>query len=100
MLSDLLDRERATGSVERRDSLAQAEVTRRPRVRPGEMAREEPVRGPAAEPSNGRDGSDHLIVVESGECVEVEVGVRELEHVLGLRAREAEHGEVPRAQAP
>ena len=52
--SDLLDRERATGSVERRDRLSHAEVARGPCVRTREMAREEPVRGPAAEPADRR----------------------------------------------
>jgi hypothetical protein len=83
--TDLLDRERTPGSVERGDGLPHAEVAGRPRVRPGEVAREEPVGCPTAEPADRGQGRDHLVVFERGQPVEIEVAVRELEDVLRFR---------------
>src|SRR4029078_10924396 len=77
-------------TIERRDRLAHAEVTGRPRVWPGEMAREEPVRSPLAEPAHAGDPRLDLVVGQPGQCVEVEIRPREADHVLGLAPGEAE----------
>ena len=81
-------------SVEPRDRLLQRQVARRPRGRPREVARQEPLRRPRAEAAPGDDRRPHLVVGQRGERVEVEVGAGEVEHVRGLGAREAEREEV------
>src|SRR4029078_809950 len=91
-------------TIERRDRLAHAEVTGRPRVWPGEMAREEPVRSPlphaahrgdarhdpAAGPAHGDGPRLDLVAGQPGKSVEVEIRPREADHVLGLAPGEAE----------
>src|ERR1051326_9189581 len=81
-------------TVENLGRLAQAEVARRPRARACEMPREEPLGRPRPETAQRRDRGTHLAVVEPREAVEVEVGAREAEHVLGLAAGESERDEL------
>ena len=57
--------------------LAEREVAGGPRARPREVAREEPLGGPRAEAAQRGDPRAHLVVVERGEPVEVEVAARE-----------------------
>ena len=77
------------GSIEGRDRLAHAEVAGGPRVRPREMACEEPVRRPAAEPSNRcralRPDRRRARRVRPGRGRSARA-----RDVLGLRAREPE----------
>src|SRR5919197_6157702 len=54
------------------DCLAQPEITRRPRVRAGQMACEEPVGGPFAEPADGGQTLFDLLVRKFREAVVVE----------------------------
>src|SRR2546421_115011 len=58
-----------------------------------QVSREEPVGAPFAQTAQRRDAGLHLVVGKRGELVEVELGAREAEHVLGLPAREAERGQ-------
>jgi len=54
------------------------------------MAREKPVGRPLAEPADRDDPLLHLLVGEESQRVEVEVGAREPDDVLGLAAGETE----------
>jgi hypothetical protein len=60
------------------------------------VAREEPVGGPAPEPADRGERSDDLGVGAQREGVEIELGLRELEHALRFAPREAQNGEVAR----
>src|SRR4051812_27881125 len=80
--------------VEREHSLAQAEVTRRPGVRPRQVAREEPVGAPFSEPAQRGQARFHLVVRQDAERVEIDVRARDAENILGLPAREAERGQL------
>ena len=75
-------------TVETLGRLAEREVADGPRAWPGEMASEEPLRRPWAEPAERRDPRADLVVVELCQAVEVEVAAREADRVLGLQPRE------------
>src|SRR6188508_715338 len=83
-------------AVEVKDGLAQAEVARGPRVRPREVAGEEPVSGPLSDPGQRREGGLHLVVRKGGETDEVEIAPRNPDRVVGLPAREAERDDLHR----
>src|SRR3954467_584559 len=83
-------------TIEPAHGLAQGEVSGRPGTRPAEVAREEPVRRPLAEPTQRGQLRLHLVVGEDGQRREVEVGAREPDHVLGLAPRETEREELLR----
>src|SRR6185312_817214 len=81
-------------TIERAYGSAQREVTGRPGARAAEVAREEPVRRPLAEPAQrGKPRLDLLVGLE-GQSDEIEVGAREPDHVLRLAPREAERGQL------
>src|SRR6185437_5614682 len=74
-------------TIERAHGLAQGEVARRPGVGTAEIAGEEPVRGPLAEPAQrGQPGLD-LVFGQERQAFETEVGASEPDHVLRLAPR-------------
>ena len=81
-----------TVEIERR--LAEHEVAGRPGVRPGEVAREEPLGGPRAEAALRGDRRAHLVVGQQRERVEVDVAPRERDRVLRLAVGEADGEEL------
>ena len=60
--SHLVGRQVSALTIEARDGLAQAEVAGGPRLRPREVAGEEPVRCPLADPREGRESALDLVV--------------------------------------
>src|SRR5262249_20697292 len=87
---NLLDRERAAISVERRDGFPQTEITGWPGGGTRERAAEEPVRRPAPEPADRGQTLDHLVVRERPQAFEIEFGAGEPEEVLRLPLRESD----------
>src|SRR5437588_7426105 len=81
-------------TIERGDGLAQSEVAPRPRLRPGEVAGEEPVGRPLAEPALCDELRLDLVIAEEREPVEIEPASGETEDVLGFAAREADRDEL------
>src|ERR1700756_5207391 len=81
-------------TIERAYRLPQGEVAGRPGVGAAEVAREEPVRRPLAEPAQGGELLLPLVVGEKRQPLEVDVGASEADHVLGLAPREAEREEL------
>src|SRR5262249_38431402 len=81
-------------TIERAHGLAHGEVSGRPGARAAEVAREEPVGGPLAEAAQRGQLRLHLVVGEKRQRLEVEVGAREPDHVLGLAPGEAEREEL------
>ena len=81
-------------TIEEPYGLAQHEVARGPGVRPAEVAGEEPVGRPLADPAKGDERRFHLVVRERREGVEVELGAGERDRVLGLASREADRDEL------
>ena len=75
-------------TVEILGRLAERQVACGPGMRPGEVAREEPLGGPRAEAAHLRDPRAHVVVVERRQAGEVEVAAREADRVLGLAPRE------------
>src|SRR5437868_5230671 len=81
-------------TIERGDRFPQTEVAPRPRLRPREMAGEEPLSRPLADPALGDELCLHVVVGQERETPEVELAPRESDDVLGLPPREAEPDEL------
>jgi len=81
-------------TVEVPGSLAQHQVARGPRSRAGEVACEEPLRRPGAEPALPGDALSDLVVVQSCERSKVELASGEANGVLGLAVGEANREEL------
>ena len=90
------DRQRRAFEVERRHRLDEGEVAGGPRPWAGEVAREEPVRGPLADTAQRDEPSLDLLVVQHAQRRVVDVRAREADDVLRLAPREAERQELLR----
>ena len=82
-------------TIERSDRPAQCQVARGPCVRPREMAREEPVRRPFAEPAQGDETRVHVVVREGTRARPGRGRLRASSRTYSaLRGREAEADEL------
>ena len=86
----LVDGQGSALRVEAGDRLPYGEVARGLGLRPCEVAGEEPIRGPFADPRQRRQRGLDLVVRKGAEAGEVEVAARETDDVVGLAAGEAE----------